>query len=456
MSQVLRQNLYAPEGSRDGTLTKDSHLYNGYAEKGETEGSIYVYKRPAFKLLRTGPAGTGLGVFNWNGSIYQVTNTALLKDGVSIGTVDASSMYQFSSCLGASPKLFLKNNTHAYTSDGVTVTAVSDVNYPTTTVPGAVYLDGTMYVMDAKANIHGSNFNDPTTWDPLNLIVAQIEPDPGIALMKQLVYVVAIKAQSTEVFYDAGNATGSPLAAVQGSKLGMGARTGASVAKLSDEFCFIGTSEEGSVQAMSMMRVHGEPISSHAVDRLLGAFDYSTIYSWGARFPGHRIYVVTSKVSNQTFVFDLSVGGWYIWTDANNNYVPIVAASHDNNYLPVLQHESNGCLYTMDLGTYMDGYGAGNIPVSVATPNYDSGNLCNKSNSRFALVADNIATSVSISWSDDDYQTFTTPQTININTQQAFVQDGSSFQRRAYLITHNDNTFLRLMGFEQILAQSAT
>lgn len=441
--------LFAPLSNRDASILKDSRLYNGFAEKGqgETGQEVWVYKRPGLASLGVVAVGTGLGVFNWNNNLYSIFNGHLYKDGVDKGAIDTTSSYTFTSCLGATPKLFLKNKAVAYNYDDTNgLVKVTDINYPTTTVRGCVYLDGTTYVFTPASAIDGDNFNDPTTWDPLNTLLVQIEPDPPQCLAKQLVYVVAIKTIETEVFYDAGNGTGSPLGPVQGSKLGVGARSAESVVKCGDDLAWVGTTSEGSIQVMFMSKVHGEAISTPPVERLLAPLDFSVVYAWAANVAGHRYYVVTLKNNNLTLAFDLTSGLWYIWTDSNGNYLPIVSATYDSSARPILQHESNGKLYTLQASVFQDD--GVNFTVSLFTPNYDGGVRTKKTCSTIDVIADEINTNVNISWSDDDYQTFTTPQTVNLNQERVVIQDGSSYRKRAFCLTHTDNTFLRVKALQ--------
>ena len=86
--------------------------------------------------------------------------------------------------------------------EGGAWTQITDGDFPTTFVKGWAYLDGTTYVARPDAGIQGDALNDPQTWDPLNVIIAQIEPDKGVGLAKQLVYVVIFKQWSTEIYYD--------------------------------------------------------------------------------------------------------------------------------------------------------------------------------------------------------------------------------------------------------------
>lgn len=441
--------LFSPLANRDEHITKDSRLYNGMAEKGqgETGEEVWVYKRPGVKFHSLVAAGAGLGVFNWQNNIYSVFNGRLYKDGVDKGAVDTTNSYTFTSCLGATPKLFLKNKVAAYNYDDTNgLMKVTDVNYPTATVRGCTYLDGTTYVFTPASAIDGDDFNDPTTWDPLNTLLVQIEPDAPQCLAKQLVYIIALKSTETEVFYDAGNGTGSPLGPVQGSKLGVGARSAESVVRCGDDLAWVGTTTEGSVQVMFMSKVHGEAISTPPVERLLAPLDYSVVYAWSAKVAGHRYYVVTLKNSNLTLAFDLTSGLWYIWTDVNGNYLPIVSATYDAQAQPVLQHESNGKLYTLDSQTFQDD--GVNFTFSLFTPNFDGGVRVQKNSAMIDVIADQINTDVHISWSDDDYQTFTTPQTVNLNSERVTIQDGSSNRKRAYHVTNTDNTFLRLKALQ--------
>ncbi len=449
MPAAVRTPIYAPLGLRDSTIDKDSRLYNGFAEKWQEEGEIYVYKRPgmSFNSQPSGGAATGRGVFNWKGNIYAVFNGTLYKDGANVGAVSNVGLYTFSSCLGATPRLFFHNTINAYTYDsGAGVVAVTDVDYPATTVPGSAYLDGTTYVMTPSASIRGDDFNNPQSWDPLNTLLAQIEPDDGVYLAKHLVYTIAFKQISTEVFYDAGNAVGSPLGPVQGSKIGVGVRTAGSVCKLGDNLAWIGTTTEADVQVMFMSKVKADVISTPPVERLLKPLNYTTVWSWSAKANGHRFYVVTFPSSNLTLAFDVTSLSWYIWTDVVGNYMPIIAATYDTNDTPILQHATNGKLYNFSATEFGDE--GQPFPWRCFTPRMDGGLRAQKANTKIELVADRTATNVRVSWSDDDYQTFNAGQDISLDQDRVWLQDGSAFSTRAYQLFHSDLTFLRIKGMD--------
>jgi hypothetical protein len=65
---------------------------------------------------------------------------------------------------------------------------------------------------------------------------------------------------------------------------------------------------------------------------------------------------------------------------------------------------------------------------------------------RFIVVADRGAGSnpVNLSWSDDDFQTFSTPVSIELNQERPSLYRLGRFRRRAFKITHTANMPLRI------------
>lgn len=453
--------LYTPLGSRNGSLLLDARLINGIAEKVEEpakEGQegVWVSRRPGLSPPRsTFGVGTGRGIFRWRDDTYSIFGPTLFKNGVSVGTVVDAEKYTFTACLGATPQLFLKNSTVAYVYDaGGGLVQVTDGDYPATTVPGCVYLDGTTYVYNSANNIYGSDFNDQLVWDPLNLIVAQIEPHIPRYLAKQLVYVVALKSASLEVFFDAGNATGSPLAPVQGSKSNLGCRHAGTVCDVGGDLVWVATASMGSVQVVLMSAVKVRPVSSPAVERVLSDRQYNAgCYSFSFMANGHSYYVLTLPTDNLTMVLDLESLAWYRWTDSDGNYLPIIAATHDNDGNALLQHAHNGTVHTIDIAYETDN--GAFIPFDLYTANFDGGSRVNKTCGMFELVGEQCDATMGVSWSDDDYQTFTTEQMIGLSQERPMGQDGSTFRRRAYRVSCRTGGLFRLRALQLTLGPGA-
>ncbi len=453
-----RLPLVIEPDNRDTTTNKDARLVNSYMETAKSLGQdgkprleTHIYKRPGLLLSSqpSGGAATGRGVYNWKGDIYSIFGTTLYKNGVSKGTVDGTNgVYKFSSTLGATPRLQLGNGVKAYNyDDGAGLVLINDVDFPAAFVKGWAYLDQTTYVMDAKANIQGSGLNDTVNWDPLNTLQAQIEPDGGVALGKQLVNVIAIKQWTTEVFYDAGNATGSPLGRVPGAKANVGGLAADSVQDVDGVLVWMATSRTGTFSVVQMDNLKVHTLSTKPVERLLDGIDTTTIFSWQLKVGQHRFYGLTSKVGNLTLVLDMTERMWSQWTDSSGNYFPIVASAVDANMNHLMQHESNGKLYTtLQSLTNDDGTV---FPVDVYTPNYDAGVRRRKFLSAMEFIGDQTTGStLYVRKSDDDYRTWSNFRSVDMGLRRPFLNNCGSFYTRAHHFRHRSNTTFRLQAVE--------
>ncbi len=447
-----RLPLLITPASRDNSGKKDAKLVNCYMEIGP-DGEPIIIKRPGTSVYSGPFSGAGAGIVNWLGDIYTVFGTTFYKNGGTIGTVDGTGgIYHFDFCLGATPKLQLGNGVFMYNYDASNgLVKVTDGDFPAAFVKGFSYLDGTTYVMTAKAAIQGSAINDPTSWDPLNTITAQIEPDKGIALAKQLVYVVAFKQWSTEVFYDAGNATGSPLGPVLGAKSSYGCFSSDSIQNIDGSLFWLSTNRSAALCIVAMTSLAVGKISTPYIERLLNNLPSSTIYSWQYKGNGHRFYVITFTTANITLAYDIDSGYWHQWADTNGNYVPIVASSYIGNANPIVQHESDAHVYYMSNLFFTD-YTSGvpySIPVDIVTPNYTGNTYRRKNLNRMDFVGDQVTGSVlNVRVSDDDYQTWSNFRQVDLGVADPNLTECGTFIKRAFHFRHTSNTELRLKAVD--------
>lgn len=451
-----RLPLVIAPGNRDTTSAKDSKLVNCYVEK-QDDGETWLYRRAG--TLRssqpTGGAAAGMGMFNWLGDIYSAFGTHLYKNGASVGTIDATGgVYHFASCLGATPKLQLGNGVKAYNYDaGAGLVQITDGDFPSAFQKGWAFVDGTTYVLRPDAGIQGDDINTPTSWDPLNVLIAQITPDKGVYLAQQLVYAVALKQWSAEVFYDAGNATGSPLGTVQGARASFGCVTGDSVQSIDDILIWVCTNQSSSTQVIKMEGLKTEVISNYAIERLLDSVDFTTTYSLQFKNIGHRFYVLTVKAANLTIVYDLDEKRWHQWTDANGNYFPFVAVTYDQTTLNhQFQHESDGYIYLASESYFLDQTSL--IPVDIVTPNFDGGTRRGKMMNMMQFIGDQVAGStLQVRFNDSDYDAtkWTNYRSVDLGQKQPQLMNCGTFKRRATHIHHACNTSFRLQAVDLAL-----
>jgi hypothetical protein len=447
--------VITPE-NRGGDTTKDARLVNCYCER-EIDGSYRIYKRGGLLLdaQPPGAAANGYGATNWLGDVYTIFGDKLYKNGSALaGTVDTTNgVYRFDSCKGATPKLQMGNGVKAYNYDGASgLVLINDIDFPAAFVKGWSYLNGVTYVGTTAARIQGSATNDPTSWDPLNVLVAQIEPDAGVALNKQLVYTVMLKQWSTEFFYDAGNATGSPLGSVQGAKIGYGCAHQDSVQRIDDSLFWLSTNRSASHQVVKLEGLKATVVSYDPIERLLDKVDLTTIYSFTLRNIGHRFYVLTSVASNITLAYDIDENMWWQWTDVDGNYFPFVAATYNSSLQTVLQHATNGKLYFFDETYYTD---AGDtITVDIITPNFDGETNRKKQMTAMKFIADQTPGSVlQVRKNDNDFAVdkWSNFRRVDLSKQQPMLTNCGSFVRRAHHFRHQSHTAFRMKAVEMQL-----
>ena len=454
--------LIVVPGNRYDSTNRDSRIVNGYVEK-DVYGTYHIYKRPGLGLNTTLAGAAGLGLYNWQGDIYAISGTTFYKNGVSNGTVDGTNgVYQFSSTLGSTKYLFLSNGVNAYTWDGTTLAATdATFNAILPVVKGSGYLDGFTYVMDAGAFIYNDDvINTPGgVWTTAtNVLRAQIEPDAGVFLTKQLVYIIALKQWTTEVFYDAGNATGSPLGPVQGAKANYGCASADSVQSIDDMLFWIATNRNSSTCVIQFDQLKLSKVSTKPVERLLDDGTLSDgVLSWTHKDEGHTFYGVTVKSLNRTLVWDVAEGMWSQWTDTNGNYLPIVASTFTSSQEHLVQLE-DGNIYELDSEFVTDDWPASNsiITVDIYTPNFDAGNNWRKYMHTLTPIAGQLSGSVlQVRVSDDDYQTWSSFRKVSLNQPRPQLTNWGTFRRRAHHLRHACPTKFRIEALEYDLMQGS-
>lgn len=336
------------------------------------------------------------------------------------------------------------------TATGVSFTTYSP-GMPLFMVPGSAYLDGTTYVMDFDGKIWGSEINDTTSWEALNYIRAQIEPDRGVALAKQLVYVIAFKEWSTEFFYDAGNPEGSPLGPVQGNKLNVGCRHAGSIQDVDGTLIWVSRTRSGSVGVHAMDNARGQPIGTPSVERLLQAATFTTCYSVHIKISGHKFYILSLPTDNLTLCYDLATGQWFQWTTTSGAYLPFNNCIADVNQKTLLQHATTGEIVEVSSVVYTDNGVV--FPWDLYTDNFDGGTRKPKYLYRMDVIGDQVpGSTMTVRCSEDDYATWGLERTFDLSKGRPNLRDCGTFLRRAWHFHHATNTPFRLEAVELTIA----
>lgn len=437
---------------RSDEVTKDARLINSYAELDPQTGLYTVQKRPGFSSSLPLASGSGNGMYNFQGDSYDFFGTTVLKNGaVFASTISDFGIFRFEQTRGATPKLVYGNGVNAFFTDGTTQTQITDPDFPTSFCKGWAYLNGTLYVLRPDGGIQGSNPDNPALWDPLNLIFAQVEPDRGIALAKQLTYVVALKQWSTEIFFDNGNPTGSPLSPVQGGFIPYGCSDEDSVAMVDGTLLWVTQNRNVAPQVIRMDDLKVKIISTPPIERLIRGLGVFVSAAFPLKVGGHRFYVLSFSSLSVSLVYDLDQELWHYWTNAAGTARwPINASSFSGGSVIVVQNATSGETHECDCDYIFPGDAGIPAQVDIYTPNFDYGIFSRIKNlNKLVFDADLVPGSTMLArCSDDDYENYTNFREVNLGSKLPLLSDCGSFNRRSYNFRHKALTKFRIKAVE--------
>jgi hypothetical protein len=434
--------------TRDGTLAADSKMVNCFVEP--TENGNALVKRAGTSYV-TPQTGTAQGQFLVNTTPYFILNDTIYptNGGTSYAIPSVTVAGQPYAVLNNVPPgtSLIKSPSGLWTFNGTTVVKVTDANYPATTVPGIAYLDGVYYVMNTQGQICGSSLEDPTTWPALDFIQADFTLGQGAAIDRHLNYIVAFYTQGIQLYYDAAaapNGSGIALGPVGNASWRTGCAAGGSVVEMSDITFFLAqTSAHGkTVQTFNGLQMSG--ISTPFIEKILNLSTLATVWSFGVKVQGHQFYCLTLLDLNITLAFDLITAQWQVWSSLVNGVPQYFVGRHylNDGLRDLLLDNSTGRVMQMLPSLYVDATGP--LSVTSVTTDYDWGTMNWKRFAAMFQFGDTASTTVNVSFSDDDYQTFSAVRSIDMSSVRKMLRNCGSSRRRAWKMTHTDNTPLRL------------
>jgi hypothetical protein len=461
-------------GTRDGTLTADAKMVNCYVENIDGSGPAVV-KRPGtsyYPLDGGAISGTAMGQFAGpNGNYYIVNNTIYPAgdftpgSGIAIPSPDTNnaSYFAIGTFQANAPVVTLQDSYGSlWTFNGTTVTKVTDTNYVSSLVnQGMAYLDGVWYAMRTNGQVIGSAINDPTTWPALDFVQSDVTYGPGIACQRHLNYVLAFYDQGLQVYWDADsapNGEGIALAPVLSASYRTGCYASQTIVELCDNCFWMSNTNQYGRQIQMMTGLQMQPISTPWVERILNAAVLSPIalndiWAFGLELAGHQLYALTLPNANVTLVYDVQMQHWSTWSSVvggTEQYFTgrfsikaaynIVTGGAQNT--DTLQDVSSGRCLLLNSTNYLDATGL--INVTCVTPPYDWRTANYKRFNSMMQLSDFINTNVFISYTDNDYESFSTPREVSLMGARNQLRNCGSSRRRAWKLFHDDTTPLRL------------
>ena len=409
------------------------------------------------------PTATSVSPYNYQ-SLYWLggNNTAGVKsDLVYYGTLDtiqslsggispaiAGQPYQFAP-FQEGTVLLVKNQCGLWVVAGGSINQVKSNGYPGETVPGLCVLGSYAYVMDRSGLIHNCDADNPYQWQLLNVVGADYEADPAVALVKYLNYIVAFGTYTMQLFYDAGQPVGSPLLPYLNANVKIGCADAATVVDVGPSIMWVSRTQQFNRQVMIMNGMTPQVVSTPAIDKLLNGTGWTSLIAFSYYADGHLFYVLSSG-SSFSLACDTSQQGfpWYEWTDITGTQPLFYSGSCSTLDEGGFQVQAllDGTIYTVG-GQYYTDNGAA-FPVQLRTAKVDFDNMRRKFWGRTTLVGDQNTGMPTICNTDDDYQTYSTPRTVDTSTPCPSIPRNGASLRRAWLVDLTNDQPLRWEALE--------
>lgn len=346
-----------------------------------------------------------------------------------------------------------------YFPEGGAWTQITDADFPSNIQLSHCHMDGYMFVITNRGAIHNSDLNSLSAWTSTSFINAQSMPDNGVGLARHRNFVIAFGDYSLEFFFNAGNATGSPLSRVDDSVRRVGAlrSTSRAIMTIGDTVYWLGRTDSGAGGVYRLKGFEPEKISPPAIDKLVTMGTISVI---AGSFTLHgKSHIAFYTASNVVLCFCTETGFWWWFTLADGIVTPasFVGANALNGF-SYLTAESSAKIFSFNPSTPVWQDNSSAYTMTVRTDSLDHGTHKRKFYKSLALIGDtqSAASAVGVSYSDDDYSTFGTARNIDMNaTQRRLFRLGSS-RRRAWQFTHSANTPCRLEAVEIEYAEGSS
>lgn len=496
MPNVSSQSLAAPQvatyknirvpfvgslSQREGHSTnKDLAITNFLLERVRDniteQETFYLHKRPGTINLNTlnpgtmpsSPSGEGRGIFLWkDNGIYSVFGDTLYRNATSIQTLATSTgKCGFVLATGATPYLFFCDGTNAYyiSSSGTVNTATGE---PSPHIPTPVFIDGYIFLAEeGTADIFNCDLEDPGTWNSSNFITAEMFPDNIVALARQNNQVVALGEESCQFFYDAGNATGTPLAVTPNTAIQFGCSNYETVTQAEQLLTWVSQSETGGRAVWTLDGFEAKKISNEAIERIISIYQANPQTAMNIRVNGHFLYVLSRIDGERTLVYDYDEKTWSYWgsddgAGVNEEFHYVHSSSDDDFGVAILQSLSFGKVVQLYQRMFVDD--SDDIICTIRTDPIDLGNGNRKFMYNLRVISDytfyggttynaeTLATTLPLEfrYNDKDYSTtdWSSWKSIDLVTQPYYKVLGS-FRRRAFEFKFSEPYPLRMEAME--------
>lgn len=336
-----------------------------------------------------------------------------------------------------------------YSTAIATFTEISDADFTGLAQIGKMeFLDGFAFQMTTNNRIYNSDLNSLSAWGASNYITKQITQDVATGLAKLGTQIIAFGRSSMEVFINAGNATGSPLKSVPGLARHIGMRPPNVVgqrhysAVVDGKLYWIGSNPRG-VYAYNGQTA--EKVSTVAIDKIINERQH--YFVGRTSFNGQQAVAICLELPETTvqrwLMFFPKWNDWFEWS--STVFQPVSSPRLEDVCLGVGTNQHK--LYAFGSTENYQDAGANytmihqfKLPLNGNHRQYMP--MC-------GVIGDTArsALSLSVEFSDDDWQNFTTARDIDMTSGQKMLTRCGSYRDRGVRLTYTGALGLRLEKF---------
>lgn len=453
--------------SREGTAAYDDLSVNAITEviKMGEDTQISIIKRDGTEeIIATTGSGVVRGIFFWHQQnklfvaigddiyIYQApafTLAATLTSAFTLATTE----------VGFCSYLYADGTQVVMCTDGTTLNKITTANAIAasatvaatvgTHVPHPVYYDGYLLLVKSQTgDCYNSDLDDPTTWTAGNFITAEINPDVVIDVSRINNYFILFGTESIEYFYNAGNPTGTPFAR-HDVFVKLTALVYDSVVNYGNQLFMVGRRNATTAEVFILEDFKMTDISTPAIRRWLLPLG-NAIRGYILSMNGHDLYVL--RGGGKCYYYDITTKLWGQLSyqgdaaDFPITYSAIIGTSPGNASL--FSIDTDNSIQRFDADIYQDD--GVDFSVVFRTKRMSFGTYSNKFMSGMTVWADRSPSvgSIDVQYSDDDYATWSTAKTIDLDHEKPDASQWGRFRSRAFKFTYTSDNPLRIRTVE--------
>ncbi len=334
---------------------------------------------------------------------------------------------------------------------------ITDGDFPASSASGKMeFMDGFAFIMSQgwPGKIFNSDLNSLANWTAANFISRGIKQDYGVALARYKNIILGFGSLSVEAFYNAGNASGSPLSPVKHlqADIGISMSTAMGVSNyyclIDDMMYFVGKKDESIWK--SLFKFNGSSFVEVSNPSLSKMLTESTIYSLNAVniFGKKGLNIRTTPVTDATQKSLVYFPQWNDWFEWNSTKFFV---ANDARYFLGLSANSKGQRLYKFIST--DNWQDDGASYQFATQfKLPGGGPDRKRMEEFGVIGDTkAANTLTVEVSDDDYGTFTTKATLDLSTARKSTTRGGTYIDRVIRLSNTNALETRLQSFTALV-----